>query len=126
MVCTCIMFSFFNSFLYAYMYLSLFYFSCSFDAISYAPLFFFPLFPSLPLFLLSPFSLLPPPFSSGLVSNNVPITIQRHGFVGNVQVTWSTGLLIDGVANGSLTPSTGSYFMAAETPQLTINFTVRN
>ena len=96
-----------------------------------------PLFPSLPLFLLSPFSLLSPlslsfppplspPFSSGLVSNNVPITIQRHGFVGNVQVTWSTGLLIDGVANGSLTPSTGSYFMAAETPQLTINFTVRN
>lgn len=69
---------------------------------------------------------LSPPFSSGLVSNNVPITIQRHGLVGNVQVTWSTGLLIDGVANGSLTPSTGSYFMAAETPQLTINFTVRN
>uniref|UniRef100_A0A1X7VF86 Staphylococcus aureus surface protein A n=3 Tax=Amphimedon queenslandica TaxID=400682 RepID=A0A1X7VF86_AMPQE len=59
----------------------------------------------------------------GQVSNNVPITIQRHGLVGNIQVTWGTGLLIEGTTNGSLTPATGSFIMSADTSQVTVNFT---
>ena len=68
---------------------------------------------------------MPLTFLLGQVSNNVPIRIQRHGLVGNIQVTWVTGLLVEGAVNGSLTPSTGSFIMAADASQVTINFTVR-
>lgn len=62
--------------------------------------------------------------SSGQSINNVILTIERHGLEGNIQVTWSTGLLVEGVVNGTLTPPTGTFFMGAGTSQLSVNFTV--
>lgn len=63
---------------------------------------------------------------SGLDSNNVPLVIERHGLEGNIQVTWSTGLLVEGVSNGTLSPPTGTFFMGAGTTQVVVNFTVSN
>ena len=53
------------------------------------------------------------------------LTVQRLGLEGNIQVTWSTGFFLEGVANGSFTPSTGTFFMGAGTKQKLLNFTVR-
>ena len=54
------------------------------------------------------------------------LTVQRLGLEGNIQVTWSTGFYLEGVANGTFTPSTGTFFMGAGTKQKLLNFTVRS
>ena len=56
--------------------------------------------------------------------NNVVLTVERFGLEGNIQVTWSTGLYMPGVTNGSLTPSAGTFFMGAGTKYKLLNFTV--
>lgn len=62
---------------------------------------------------------------TGQEANNVMLTVQRLGLEGNIQVTWSTGFYLDGVVNGTFTPSTGTFFMGAGTKQKLLNFTVR-
>jgi hypothetical protein len=59
----------------------------------------------------------------GQVADNVQLVVQRFGLEGNVQVTWSAGYYLPSVANGTLTPSAGTFFMAASTKQHSVNFT---
>ena len=60
----------------------------------------------------------------GVSENNVQLTVARQGLVGNVQVSWTTGIYLPGVANGSLTPPTGSFLMTPADTYVTANFTV--
>lgn len=64
----------------------------------------------------------------GAPARNVEFAVAKVGTLGDVMVTWVTGLpLADaqpGLANGSLTPVTGSFLMASNQTRATFSLTV--
>ena len=64
------------------------------------------------------------PYCLGATTDNVILTVERSGVVGDVQISWSVGMYLEGVANGSLTPIVGSVMIASNDSSISLTFTV--
>ena len=60
----------------------------------------------------------------GSMSDNVILTVERNGAVGGVQISWSVGIYLEGVVNGSLTPIVGSVMIGPDEDNVILSFTV--